>query len=174
MQITKENLTIIIVTIKSENIIDNCLNSIDSDINKIIIENSSNKDFVKKLSIKYKNLECFATGKNLGMGAGNNFGIQKSKTRYVMILNPDTVLNKDTLNEIFRASNNLDFSIISPLSDNKEYPNYKVKNQNSNNENNLFEVDSVDGYAMILDKTKFNNIFFDDKFLCTLKMTIYV
>ena len=59
MQITKENLTIIIVTIKSENIIDNCLNSIDSDINKIIVENSSNKDFVKKLSMKYKNIEMF-------------------------------------------------------------------------------------------------------------------
>ena len=28
-----------------------------------------------------------------GMGQGNNFGIEKSKTRYVMILNPDTVLN---------------------------------------------------------------------------------
>ena len=169
MQITKDNLTIIIVTIKSENIIDNCLNSIDSDINKIIIENSSNQDFVKRISVKYKNIQCYATGKNLGMGAGNNFGIQKSKTRYVMILNPDTVLKKDTLNEIFRISNNLDFSIISPLSDNEEYPNYKVKNKNSINENNLLEVDSVDGYAMILDKTKFNNIFFDDKIFMYLE-----
>ena len=40
MQITKDNLTIIIVTIKSEKIIDNCLSSIDSDVKKIVIENS--------------------------------------------------------------------------------------------------------------------------------------
>ena len=41
MQITKENLTIIVVTIKSKNIIDDCLKSIDPDIKKIIVENSS-------------------------------------------------------------------------------------------------------------------------------------
>ena len=34
MQITKENLTIIIVTIKSQNIIEDCLKSIDPDIKK--------------------------------------------------------------------------------------------------------------------------------------------
>ena len=45
MQITKENLTIIIVTIKSQNIINACLNSIDSDIKKIVVENSSDHDF---------------------------------------------------------------------------------------------------------------------------------
>ena len=43
MQITKENLTIIIVTIKSEKIIENCLNSIDPNIKKIIVENSSDE-----------------------------------------------------------------------------------------------------------------------------------
>ncbi len=45
MQITKENLTIIIVTIKSQNIIDDCLESIDSDVKKIIVENSFDQDF---------------------------------------------------------------------------------------------------------------------------------
>ena len=49
MQITKENLTIIIVTIKSQNIIDGCLKSIDPDIKKIIVENSSNHDFTNYL-----------------------------------------------------------------------------------------------------------------------------
>ena len=48
MQITKENLTIVIVTIKSESVIEKCLNSIDSQIKKIIIENSSNENFIKK------------------------------------------------------------------------------------------------------------------------------
>ena len=45
----------------------------------------------------YKNLDCYLTGENLGMGSGNNFGINKSKTRYVMILNPDTILKIDIL-----------------------------------------------------------------------------
>ena len=35
------------------------------------------------------------------MGPGNNFGIKKSNTRYVMVLNPDTILKPNTLSEIF-------------------------------------------------------------------------
>ena len=126
MQITKENLTIIIVTIKSQNIIDDCLKSIDPDIKKIIVENSSDQEFIDSLKKKYKNIECYLTGKNLGMGPGNNFGIKKSNTRYVMVLNPDTILRSNTLSEIFEISKNLEFAILSPLSDDINYPNYKT------------------------------------------------
>ncbi len=169
MQITKENLTIIIVTIKSQKIIDNCLKSIDPEIKKIIVENSSNKEFVNYLKAKYPNIECYLTGKNLGMGSGNNFGIKKSKTRYVMILNPDTILKKNTLNQIFKISKNLDFAILSPLSDDKDYPNYKIKDKSKKQHNELFEVDRVDGYAMILDKEKFKNSFFDEEIFMYLE-----
>ena len=131
MQITKDNLTIVIVTIKSEKIIDNCLNSIDPAIKKIIVENSSNHKFTNDIQNRYENIECYITGENLGMGQGNNFGIKKVKTRYVMILNPDTILKKDTLSKIFQISENLNFSILSPQSDNKEYPNYKILNNRS-------------------------------------------
>ena len=169
MQITKENLTIIIVTIKSQNIIDDCLKSIDPDIKKIIVENSSNHEFTKYLKTKYKNIECYLTGKNLGMGSGNNFGIDKSKTRYVMILNPDTILKPNTLNQIFEISKNLEFAILSPLSDNKDYPNYKVQKELTNKKKGLFEVDQIDGYAMILDKQQFSDSFFDEKIFMYLE-----
>ena len=169
MQITKENLTIIIVTIKSQNIIDDCLKSIDPGIKKIIVENSSDQEFVKHLKGKYKNIECYLTGKNLGMGSGNNFGIEKSNTRYVMILNPDTILKSNTLSTIFEISKNLEFAILSPLSDNKNYPNYKINSKTGMNENGLLEVDQVDGYAMILDKEQFNKNFFDEKIFMYLE-----
>ena len=77
MQITKENLTVIIVTIKSQNVIDGCLKSIDPKIKKIIVENSSNQKFIETMKKKYENIKGYTTGKNLGMGAGNNFWIMK-------------------------------------------------------------------------------------------------
>ena len=169
MQITKENLTIIIVTIKSQNIIDDCLKSIDPDIKKIIVENSSDQEFIDSLKKKYKNIECYLTGNNLGMGAGNNFGIKKSNTRYVMILNPDTILKPNTLSQIFDVSKDLDFAILSPISDNKHYPNYKIDNDSKQNNNHLFEVDQIDGYSMILDKKQFNEKFFDEKIFMYLE-----
>lgn len=171
MQINKDNLTIIIVTLKSDKVIDKCLQSIDPQIKKIVIENSSNENFIKNLEQKYNNLECHLTGKNLGMGAGNNFGIKLAKTNYVMILNPDTILNFDTLNMIFNISKNLDFAILSPINSDKNYPNYKKKLILSQNiaDNDLFEVDQVDGFAMILNKAKFKNIFFDEKIFMYLE-----
>ena len=54
MQITKENLTIIIVTIKSQNIIEVCLKSIDPGIKKIIVENSSDQEFAEHLKKNIK------------------------------------------------------------------------------------------------------------------------
>ena len=86
-----------------------------------------------------------------------------------MILNPDTVLKKNTLEEIYKVSNNLDFAVLSPLSDNEDYPNYKIKKKILKNEKNIFEVDTVDGYAMVLDKTKYNEIFFDEKIFMYLE-----
>ena len=171
MQITKDNLTIIIVTIKSHNVVDKCLKSIDPEVKKIIVENSSDIEFVKTIKKKYENIDCFLTGKNLGMGPGNNFGIKKSKTPYVMILNPDTVLQSDTLNNIFDISKNLDFAILSPLCSDKDYPNYKIEKgiELNSSKEGLFEVDRVDGYAMILNKSKFEPNFFDEKIFMYLE-----
>ena len=168
MGITKDNLTVIILTLKSQKIIDDCLKSIDPDVKKIVVENSSDEKFIKSLEKKYQNIECYVTGSNLGMGTGNNFRIKKSKTRYVMILNPDTILKNNTIDDILKGSQNIEFSIISPLSDDKNFPNYKIFKGTKSNEN-LFEVDSVDGYAMILDKTKFNENFFDEKIFMYLE-----
>ena len=169
MQITKDNLTIIIVTIKSEKVIEKCLNSIDPKVKKIIIENSSDENFTQKLKDKYQNIDCYNSGKNLGMGAGNNIGIKKSKTRYVMILNPDTILNNDTLDQIFKISKSLDFAILSPISDKDNFPNYKIKNKTNYLEKDFFEVDQVDGYSMVIDKSKFDEKFFDENIFMYLE-----
>ena len=80
-----------------------------------------------------------------------------------MILNLDTVLKKYP--EVYKVSNNLDFAVLSPLSDNEDYPNYKIKKK-SLKMKKYFEVDTVDGYAMVLDKTKYNEISSMKKFLC--------
>ena len=46
---TSKDLTIVITTYRSEEKIENCLNSIDSDIRIIIVENSSNNKFKSDL-----------------------------------------------------------------------------------------------------------------------------
>ena len=167
MSISRQNLTIVIVTLKSENIIDQCLETIDKKIPIIVVENSNNQKFKNKLESKYQNLKCILAESNLGMGAGNNIGIKEAKTEFILILNPDVLLEKNTLDELFLASQKIsNFSIIAPLE--KKYINYGIPN----NENNEFpfEVQWVDGFAMLLNKKKFKEeIYFDEEFFMYLE-----
>ena len=86
MSISGQNLSVVIVTLKSEKIIHQCINSINQNIPIIVVEHSDNKNFKEELERKYKNLKCILSKSNLGMGAGNNIGIKAADTKYVLIL----------------------------------------------------------------------------------------
>ena len=96
MSITRQNLSVIIVSYKSDHVIENCINSIDSEIEIIVIDNSNNEQFKKKIETKYKNVKCILSKENLGMGAGNNLGIKNVNNDFALILNPDVSLEKDS------------------------------------------------------------------------------
>ena len=179
MSISRQNLTIVIVTFKSEAVIHQCIKSIDNEIKIIVVENSNNQEFKANLEKIYNNVNCVLSLDNLGMGKANNLGINLAKTEYILILNPDVILDEFTINELFLASKKIsDFTILAPISDKKDYPNYKFKNEKISFEiNNLpFEVKSVDGFAMLFNKEKLNLIinnkdknYFDENFFMYLE-----
>ena len=111
--------------------------------------------------------------KNIGMGAGNNLGIIKSNTQYVYVLNPDVVLKNDTLININNSISKLDnFAILSPLSDNPLYPNYRSNSTDilKDDGKSISNVEEIDGYSMIINKDCFDdNFFFDEKFFMYLE-----
>ena len=174
MSISRQNLTIVIVTLKSENIIHKCLESIDSNITVVVVENSTNKKFKEELETKYQNVKCILSGSNLGMGTANNIGIKYSQTDYVLILNPDVILEKNTLEQIFLSSKQLkEFTILSPINSDLNFPNYKGK-KNKAEENQPFQVDYVDGFSMLLNKKNLTTIFSLTKIIFYIwKMMIY-
>ncbi len=166
MGISQKDLTVVIVTFQSEKVINDCINSINKNVPIIVVENSNNQNFKRMIEKKFHNVKCFLTNENLGMGKGNNVGIKNSSTNYVMIINPDTILYKDTIIELLNISKKIDFSILSPISDDKNYPNYKGVNHE---ENDLIDVEHVDGYSMLLNKSKFDNKYFDEKIFMFLE-----
>ena len=174
MSITRQNLSVIIVSYKSEYVIENCINSIDNQIEIIVIDNSNNEDLKKKIESKYKNVKCILSKKNLGMGAGNNLGIKNVNKDFVLILNPDVSLEKNSINEIFIAANEINsFGVIAPISNKVEYPNYILKKGCNFDLVKPFKVKSVDGYAMLLNLRRLKKIdnfnFFDENFFLYLE-----
>ena len=174
MSITRQNLSVIIVSYKSEYVIENCINSIDNEIEIIVIDNSSNDQLKEKIESKYKNVKCILSKENLGMGAGNNLGIKNTNKDFVLILNPDVTLEKRSMEEMIFASKKIDnFGIIAPLSDKSEYPNYTLKKNYDFDPIKPFKVKSVDGYAMLLNLKKLKKLnnfyFFDENFFLYLE-----
>lgn len=176
MSLSKKNLSVIIVSYKSEHVIHKCINSIDKEIEIIIIDNSN--DYKSKIIIEktFPNVKYILSSKNIGMGAGNNLGIKNTNKDFALILNPDVILEKNTIDEIINASKKLDsFGIIAPISDQKKYPNYKFhKSENQKfNQNDPFKVKSVDGYSMLLNLKRLRNLndfnFFDENFFLYLE-----
>jgi len=106
------------------------------------------------------------------MGAANNKGIKLCKTDYAFVINPDVKFHEDTIQELIALSSKYnDYSILAPISDDIKYPNYKIINKRiENDEPDFLNVDSVDGYAMLINKKKFNdNIYFDENFFLYLE-----
>ena len=54
MSISRQNLSVIMVSFKSDHIIHRCINSIDKEIEIIVIDNSNNIEFKKKLKNNIK------------------------------------------------------------------------------------------------------------------------
>ena len=171
MSISGQNLSVVIVTLKSEKIIHQCINSINQNIPIIVVEHSDNKNFKEELEQKYKNLKCILSKSNLGMGAGNNIGIKDANTEYVLILNPDVILEKNTIEELFLASKHLkEYTILAPLE--KNFANYGMTNNKILNKNlgdAPFKVDFVDGFAMVIKKNFFKEKYFDENFFMYLE-----
>ena len=174
MSITRQNLSVIIVSYKSDHVIENCINSIDSEIEIVVIDNSNNNKFKDKIETKYNNVKCILSKENLGMGGGNNLGIKNVSKDFAMILNPDVTLKDNSINEIMFASKEIDnFGIIAPISSEDKYPNYIIKKGYNFDPNKPFKVKSVDGYAMLLNLKRLKKIenfnFFDENFFLYLE-----
>ena len=152
-------LTVVINTFRSEDKIYQCLNSISSNYKVIIIENSNNIEFKKNIEENYSNVQCYLTGENLGYAKGNNYGLSKVKSQFALILNPDTQLEKDTINNFIKSSEKIkDFAIIGPAKQDefskKDFNEYKDQ---------IFEVSQLKGFAMFLNIKEFKDIGFFDK-----------
>ena len=84
-------VTLIIVCFNSEKLIQKNLNELKR-FKTIIIDNSKSKkifDLVKD----FPNIDYLKVNKNLGYGKANNLGVDRANTPFIIILNPDILIN---------------------------------------------------------------------------------
>ena len=164
------DITVGIVAFKSEKVIFQCLKSIKKIKKIIIFDNSNDIKLKNKVAKIYPKIKFILSKKNLGYGKANNKIINFSKSKYLFILTPDTILKKNCEFELLKSINlkKSNFSIIAPIAKENNF-GFFDKNRNINGKG-FFEVDYVKGFAMVIDKKKIKKVgLFDENIFLYLE-----
>lgn len=111
------NISIIIVNYKSWIPLENCLNSllkqenVNTDI--IVVDNNSSDNTLEQYKKMFPSVEWIENKKNYGFSKACNIGESKSKYDLLLFLNPDTILEKNCLEKIFKKNIDYNSKIIS-------------------------------------------------------------
>ncbi len=97
------DLSIIIVNYKTKDLTLQTLDSVfktkkpQGKMEVFLIDNASNDDTPQVVRKRFPLVKIIQLPKNLGFAGGNNLGLRKAKGKYQLLLNSDTIIQKDTL-----------------------------------------------------------------------------
>jgi len=94
-------LSIIIVNYNVRYFLEQCLQSVEKAIQNIdaevfVVDNNSPDDSIAMVKNQFPQVKIIANKINVGFSKANNQAIDQSKGEYVLLLNPDTVIEEDT------------------------------------------------------------------------------
>lgn len=102
-------ISIILVNFNSQKLLSNCLNSLYSNggenehsFEVIVIDNNSSDDSCEMVRQNLPNVGLIQNDVNLGFGKANNLAVRQAKGEYILLLNPDTVVDGNILDETFK------------------------------------------------------------------------
>ncbi len=99
------DLTICVVNYNTRELLSNCLTSIFQkvkgvDFQVVVVDNASSDGSREMLQSKFPQVKVIANTENAGFTRANNQAIAASQSRYVLLLNSDTIVVSDVLSEM--------------------------------------------------------------------------
>ena len=119
--IINSTVALILVNWKKYDITSRCiesiLNSTNSDLKIILVDNESDNEKVK--NFKFRNeIEIIQNKKNEGFSKANNIGIDyalKNNYDYTILINNDTIVEKNLIEVLLKTAQAKNFSVVQPL-----------------------------------------------------------
>lgn len=103
------DISIIIVSYNTREFLARALNSLYESIKEssliaevIVVDNASIDQSAEVVEKEYGKVILIKNKENLGFAKANNMGIKKSKGKYILFLNPDTLINKEVLSQMIK------------------------------------------------------------------------
>lgn len=95
------DLSVIIVNYNVKELLRQCLRSlVDAEV--FVVDNASSDGSVEMVRKEFPQVKVIASEENLGFAKANNLGIKGSSGRYLLFLNPDTMVPSETLPEMIK------------------------------------------------------------------------
>ena len=100
-------LSIIIVNYNVRYFLEPCLKTVREavkglDAEVIVVDNASSDDSVKMVREKFPWVRLIVNEENVGFSKANNRGIRESKGKYVLLLNPDTLVQENSFTSCYK------------------------------------------------------------------------
>jgi GT2 family glycosyltransferase len=99
--ISQPTLSVVVVNYNTRDYLQACLESLQKTINIdleiIVVDNASSDGSVEMVRSRFSDVNLIANTENQWFCGGNNTGIKASQGQYVLLLNPDTVVEPDAL-----------------------------------------------------------------------------
>lgn len=95
------DLSIVIVNYNVRYFLEQCLRSVEVAVKNIeaevfVVDNASTDESMSMVKSEFPWVKCIENKDNVGFSKANNQAIKKSKGKYVLLLNPDTLVQEDT------------------------------------------------------------------------------
>lgn len=99
------DLTIIILNYNTSNLLRNCLSSIfeknwSAYLKVWVVDNASTDDSVRMVKKNFPKVKIIQSRKNLGFAGGNNLGLKDVTSKYTLLLNSDTIIRDQALDNL--------------------------------------------------------------------------
>ncbi len=101
----KYTLSVIIVNYNVAYFLEQCLNSVQEALSSVngevfIVDNNSIDGSVEMVQRKFPNYNLLVNKENVGFSKANNQAILQSNSKYILLLNPDTVVEENTFSKV--------------------------------------------------------------------------
>ena len=111
-------VSIIVLNYNAGELLLNCIDSLKkskyTNLEILVVDNISSDNSQKKCKERFPDIKLIQNNKNLGYCGGNNVGVREANGEFIIILNPDTIIEPNCINELIFAYNKFGEGLYQP------------------------------------------------------------